>query len=246
MYSRPRYLFRSPGSYKVKRDIFVAEVAKELGVSAGSLLLPQQTHSSNVWVLSEDDREQLKSGALNAVDNCDAIICLRDAVGSAIGVQSADCAPILGATEHEVFAIHAGWVGLRDEIIRKTLVKLVPHSKIEFFVGPCAVNNYERDLSEIESIPHVIYVEGEQGKGNLDVKETAVSQIEGVISSGAAEFSIVVAPECTLSNEDWLSYRRSSNQYQRENIEGGFAKARGEFSANGFAVNNISCISCSL
>jgi copper oxidase (laccase) domain-containing protein len=228
----------------VKRDIFVAEVSRELGISAGSLLLPQQTHSSNVWVLSEDDRGKLKSGALKSVDNCDAIICSRRAVGCAIGVQSADCAPILGATEHEVFAIHAGWVGLRDEIIGKTLVKLVPYSKIEFFVGPCAVNNYERDLSEIESIPHVIYAEGTQGKGNLNVKETAVNQIEGVISSGVAEFSIVVAPECTLSNQGWLSYRRSSIECQRKNIEGGFAKVRAELSVNGFAVNNISCIQC--
>lgn len=237
------YLFKSPGSYEVKKEIFIQAVAAELDVNPKSLLLPHQTHSTTIWKLSSQDVESLQKGMLKSLEGVDAVICPRSAWTCAVGVQSADCAPVLGKTNTEIFAIHAGWIGLRDQIIKKALEQLAPTKTMELYVGPCATHHYERDRVEIESIPDVVWSESEQnGKGYLNVKETAVAQIRDVLSHGEIEFTIDVSPVCTLSDDGWLSYRRTSVEYVQRGVPDGFAKARQQFSKDGYAVNNVAVI----
>lgn len=80
------------------------------GVAAGEnppqgIVLPVQTHTSNVGVIEQGD------GAIPPFRETDALVSFRENL--AIGVRTADCVPIVlyAPDIRAVAAVHAGWKG---------------------------------------------------------------------------------------------------------------------------------------
>ena len=108
-------------------------VAKKLDVKREKLVLMNQTHSNRVLILNNEN-EKLRV-------NADAI--LTEKVNLALGVLTADCAPILiyEIKKEIIGCIHAGWKGAIGGIIENTIDKVIkmggnPKSIIAA-VGPC-------------------------------------------------------------------------------------------------------------
>lgn len=101
------------------------QLCMELGIDMDSLIMPHQTHSSKVVVIDgkymtlDIDKQEA------ALEGVDALVTkLHDVC---IGVNTADCVPILLADRHAgvIAACHAGWRGTVARIAAKTVEAMV-------------------------------------------------------------------------------------------------------------------------
>ena len=120
---------------------------KRLDVKREKLVLMNQTHSNRVLILNNEN-EKLRV-------NADAI--LTEKADLALGVLTADCAPILiyEIKKEIIGCIHAGWKGAIGGIIENTIDKVIkmggnPKSIIAA-VGPCISQksyNVKKDFND--------------------------------------------------------------------------------------------------
>lgn len=114
-----------------------SNVAKNLDhvremLSASSLITLNQCHSISCIVVDATTKPDLEADAM-----------VTNVPGIAIGVLTADCAPILLADEkHKIIgAAHAGWRGAVHGVIKSTIDKMVELgadiNEIKAAVGPC-------------------------------------------------------------------------------------------------------------
>lgn len=116
-------------------------VAAQLGVGAERLTLCHQVHSPDVVVVEKPwpTAERPKADAL-----------VTKAKGLAIGILTADCAPVLFADAEAgiVAAAHAGWRGAVGGVLEATIAAMrregAALGRIKAAIGPCiGANSYE-------------------------------------------------------------------------------------------------------
>ena len=161
-----------------------------------------QTHSDIA-------REVFQSGS---VGEADAQYTSQPRLG--LTVQTADCVPIfllgrLDAGELQVGVVHAGWRGLANQIVSKTIQQMSNvHSAV---IGPCiGVNRYEVGEEVVEAIvqtgvPRDECVVERFPRPHLDVKRTAAYQLRQ-----AGVRNVETMGFCTYTDQGWASYRRDS------------------------------------
>jgi YfiH family protein len=114
-----------------------ARVAAAMGVALGHLLGVKQVHGDGVVTA----REPWAEGAGPAAD------ALVTAVpGLALGVITADCAPVLFRADGVVGAAHAGWRGALAGVLEATVaaMRALGAQEIHAVIGPCiAQASYE-------------------------------------------------------------------------------------------------------
>jgi YfiH family protein len=96
--------------------------ADALGINPGRLITVNQVHGENIVPI---DAEGLINGTVNPrTAHADAMI--TSAPGIAIGVETADCVPVLlyDPAIPAVAAIHAGWRSTVKKIVDKTVVRM--------------------------------------------------------------------------------------------------------------------------
>jgi len=95
-----------------------ARVAGELGIAPDRLVAPYQIHSANVVVAERPWRPG------SDAPRADAVVTRREDL--AVGVSTADCAPVLFAEPQArvVAAAHAGWRGALSGIIEATVAAM--------------------------------------------------------------------------------------------------------------------------
>ncbi len=95
-----------------------ALVCAELGVAGAALVTPYQHHSSDVVVAT-------KAWAPSEAPRADAVVTQLDQL--AIGVLTADCAPVLFAAPNAgiIGAAHAGWRGAFGGVLQATVETMV-------------------------------------------------------------------------------------------------------------------------
>ena len=137
-----------------------------------------------------------------------------DKKGLVLAIRTADCVPILVEAAHRVFAIHAGWRGIANGIIEKTL-QGVP-DLYAAVIGPCiSVEAYEVGEEVIEGIlqtgvPREVFVQERQPRPHVDLKQAAHHQLQR-----AGVPNIDVLPHCTFLDKGFHSYRRDQNRSGR-------------------------------
>lgn len=166
-----------------------------------------QTHSDIV-------KEACAGGSLGEAD-----AQYTSQIGLGLTVQTADCVPIfllgrLNTGEPQVGVVHAGWRGLANQIVSRTIEKMSNvHSAV---IGPCiGVNRYEVGEEVIEaivatSVPRDVCVVERSPRPHLDVKRSAAYQLRqlGVRNIETMGF-------CTYDDEKWASYRREGSSAGR-------------------------------
>ena len=115
-------------------------VSKNFDIQSNKLILMSQTHSNKVLIV--ENSKNLKRF------NCDALLTTNNEI--ALGVLTADCAPILiyEVEKKIVGCIHAGWKGAFTGVIENTLSKISEmggdKKKLIVIIGPCiSQKNYE-------------------------------------------------------------------------------------------------------
>jgi YfiH family protein len=114
-------------------------------VLPGAILLnPYQIHSADCFTVSQPWDETLRPHA-------DAVV--TDRPGIALGIQTADCAPVLLADAEAgvVGATHAGWKGALGGVTDATLLAMealgAKRDRIHAAIGPCIARaSYEVDV----------------------------------------------------------------------------------------------------
>ena len=130
--------------------------------------------------------------------------------GLVLAIRTADCVPILVESDTDVFAIHAGWRGIANGIVTKTL----QHAKglRAAAIGPCiSVDAYEVGPEVVDGIastgiPKDVFVRKKQPRPHVDLKAAAAYQLRQCGLS-----SIEVLPQCTYLDDNFHSYRRDKN-----------------------------------
>ncbi len=117
-------------------------INKKIKCKNNNLILMKQTHSNKFKFISRYNK--IKSNRIS----CDALV--TNIKGKCLGVLTADCAPILIYDKDikMIGAIHAGWRGAFNEIVKKVLIffkkKGSNFNNIYAVIGPCILqNNYE-------------------------------------------------------------------------------------------------------
>ncbi|MBR5324698.1 MAG: peptidoglycan editing factor PgeF [Muribaculaceae bacterium] len=97
------------------------ELCEELNIKDDNLILPRQTHETNIIDIDEEFLSLNKTEQIQKLYGVDAIITSVSSV--CIGVSTADCIPLLlyDANNKAVAAIHAGWRGTVQRIVEKTI-----------------------------------------------------------------------------------------------------------------------------
>jgi len=159
----------------------------------------------------------------NSHKKFDALISNLDKI--LVGVKTADCVPILlGDVTNKAFAaVHAGWRGAAQSIVRKSVEKMSetygsdPKNLI-CAIGPAAgCEKYEVGRDVISAFEKSFFTSGKyftathEGHALIDLHLVNKDQL---IGSGVPEKRIFIAPFCTIMRTDlFFSYRIERKRY---------------------------------
>ena len=183
------------------------------------IVLNRQVHSNRVVEVSSD----MPPGS--PVAEADGLV--TESTGLGLGVLTADCVPVLLATEHRIAAVHAGWRGLAAGILDNAAASLRQgdeQAKIVGWVGPaiggcCYEVGHEvaTAVSAVSGGSSVLYPPPpgrDRGRPYLDLGAAAHAQLE------AAGIPSVQLHRCTFcdhreeadegTHSSWHSYRRNA------------------------------------
>src|SRR5213083_215160 len=192
---------------QMNRVRFLASV----GLPGWPMMKLRQVHSDRVVNIQDT------SAATDAVEGDAAVTALTGAV---LGVQTADCVPILIADSHgrAVAAVHAGWRGTAARIVESTVARLRVQFALEpqdlvAAVGPhIGVCCYEIGLEVVDAMadPALFEYKPEWMKPHLNLGEANRRQL---INSGLRDEGIEVSSLCTRCRNDLFhSYRRDGKK----------------------------------
>ncbi len=165
----------------------------------------RQVHSSTVRIIEH-----------TRVYDGDALISLS---GSWIGVKTADCVPVLGASvvSRAVFAIHAGWRGLIKRIIPATVNTLKKHGispdALVIAVGPHICPRHYPVGDEVKKRFRKIYPEDVLHGDYLNLSRCVYYDL---VESGVREDAITFIDKCTFECPEYASHRREGRTEFRQ------------------------------
>ena len=180
--------------------------AAALGFPFGAMTLARQVHGNRIALVQDQDRGRGRLDPEDAMPDADGLMTRIS--GIALGVQTADCAPILIAdpVRKVCAAVHAGWRGLALRVVEAAVAALsesFESSPSELLaaigpaIGPCC---YEvgPDLIEkvdkgVPSLKNRLRV-GPSGRGFFDVPGAAKDQL---LRAGVPESSVEDLGLCT-------------------------------------------------
>ena len=183
-------------------------IANANGFNPESLIIPKQTHSTNVLFQSEAGRILDTDGVFSSDPN---LVC---------SVQVADCMPVYFVHETKsVFGlVHAGWRGLVNGILFQS-AKLIKengfsNSEFEILFGPSIQKCcFEVSNDVIDQFDPTFVENKENGKYRIDLQVMALNQL---VESGFQDKKITVLPDCTFcDDEKYHSYRRNGKKAGR-------------------------------
>jgi YfiH family protein len=178
-----------------------------VGMTGWPLLKLKQTHSAIV----HDFRDTL--AASQPVEGDGAITAVA---GAALGIQTADCVPILIADRQArvIAAVHAGWRGTSGRIAKIAVRKMVLAYGLEpedliAVIGPhnavCCYEVGEEVVTAIDDSEAIVR-KPEWARPHLN---QALANKRQLLSAGIPDQQIFVSTLCTQCREDlFYSYRR--------------------------------------
>lgn len=191
-----------------------ARAAEHLGVAPHRLHSVHQIHSATVATPPWDPADRPRADAMATAEP-----------GFALGVLTADCAPVLLADPEAgvVGAAHAGWRGALDGVIEATLTAMqrlgADPGRIRAAVGPCiSLNAYEVGEEFMERFcdddPENarFFSGGPGGRPHFNLPGFCLHRLR---AAGVAEAGWT--GHCTFSDEArFYSYRRATHRGERD------------------------------
>jgi YfiH family protein len=190
-------------------------------------LFPKEYRLATAWQVHGDNirfvREHGETG--DADERADALVSNLDDV--LLGVKTADCVPVLigDPTTGAYAAVHAGWRGTVQSILKKAVATLDEEfgsapSDLVCAIGPAAgcelyevgedvIEAFAQNFSESEKY----FTETRPGHALVDLKSANRDQLLDV---GVRASNIFIAPYCTMERVDlFFSYRIEKKKFGR-------------------------------
>ena len=190
-------------------------LCKTLGIRPDRLIFPKQTHTATVKVITNDFLSLRPEERKLFLHETDAVITALK--GVCIAVKTADCVPVLlyDPRQKVVAAIHAGWRGTAQNIVLKTIHKLVEEfgsDPADLFagIGP----SISPDVYEVGEDVHSqfdpeFYRDTRSVKSDKRMLDLWKANQHQLIAGGISFDQIETAQLCTWSNPDrFFSARR--------------------------------------
>jgi polyphenol oxidase len=197
----------------------LARVRFQVGVGPRALFTSQQVHGEEIIHVDDMTQEEASSKQADAL-----ITSTRD---RAVGVRTADCAPILCAVDDgsAVAAIHAGWRGAVSMLIPSTIRQLcerasVPASRVVACVGPCiGMDAFEVGPEVVAavrgcdaSLPSSLVRAGNGDRHHVDLAAVCAHRLR---QCGVVE--VETLRQCTATDADaYFSHRRDAGKTGRQ------------------------------
>jgi len=172
----------------------------------------------HAWVHQVHAADSVVVDMVNAGEHPNADALISQTPGIVLSIRVADCVPILiaGQAGQVVAAIHAGWRGVVQGVVLKTIEKLsrqfnTPELELTAAVGPCIGSHHFEVGEEVADAfrriqLHDAVLDRPGGKPHIDLTRAVVSQLT---ASGIRRTQIDYTNLCTFSNpEDFFSHRR--------------------------------------
>jgi YfiH family protein len=170
---------------------------------AGRLLLLKQVHGARVVEAPWDGTSEADAS-------------LAEAPGLLLGIETADCLPILlvDPRRRSVAAAHAGWRGTADAVACRAVEALVARGSragdlvaaLGPAIGPCCYEVGEELRDAFGAEADLVLRPGPKGRPHLDLRAANTRQL---LRAGLPERSLVQLDECTFCRaERYHSYRR--------------------------------------
>ena len=190
-----------------------------IGVDSDKLVLSQQTHTSNIRIVTKEDAGK---GVWSERDYSDIDGLVTNESGLVLVTQYADCTPLAfyDPVTKTVATSHAGWRGTVAEIAAKTVSIMVESfgckpENILVGIGPnigsCCYEVDDPVINEINKLTlpqrDKCYTAKSDGKYMLDLREVN-RQI--LINSGILAKNIDVADLCTCCNSELFHSHRAT------------------------------------
>ncbi|MBT3848672.1 MAG: peptidoglycan editing factor PgeF, partial [Candidatus Marinimicrobia bacterium] len=178
------------------------------GFNSDSLIIPKQTHSTNILFPMEAGRILDTDGVFSSDPN---LVC---------SIQVADCIPVYFVHQLDsVFGlVHAGWRGLVNGILLQSAKQIEENGKslsnFDILIGPsiqkCCFEVSDDVINKFD--PNFIEEKG-AGKYRIDLQKLALHQL---VQNGFKSEKITTLTECTYCEaEKYHSYRRNGKKAGR-------------------------------
>lgn len=213
------YCGDSPEAVQNNRQL----LAQEIGLPDSRILLPHQTHQTEMRLIGEEFFQLPSSVQAMVLEGVDGIMTALP--GVCVGVSTADCVPLLLHDErhHAVAAVHAGWRGTVAHIAQKALLAMnaffgTKPKHVRVVIGPCI----SMDAFEVGDEVYEQFVAASmpmdciavrRKKWHIDLPLCNRLLLEEM---GVASAKITSASVCTYNNaDDYFSARRLGTQSGR-------------------------------
>ena len=192
------YVGDNPEHVRINRQLF----CQYHYIEPNNLFVPRQTHTNNVKCVSETDDFEETDGLIS------------DIKGSCIGINTADCLPVLiyDPTHHAAATLHAGWRGLVGRIATKGIAMMKEKygsnpSELLCAVGPAISTEIYEVGDELKPqfadagfpIEEIFIDRTDWAKSHLDLKAAIKYEL---LDNGIAEQNIEISDICTFRNSD--------------------------------------------
>lgn len=189
----------------------------QLGINETTLVTAYQTHSANVAIVTEAWTAESGPKVDGMVSNISGI---------ALGILTADCAPVLFADPEAgvVGAAHAGWRGAKDGVLKSTVEAMkklgAKSERIAAILGPCI----QQSSYEVSDTFYASFLDDNPSNDEFFVPSKKIGHkqfdLPGYIVSSLRQQSIGCVESLemdTYSNEDlFFSYRRTTHRGEQQ------------------------------
>lgn len=191
-------------------------LATELSIPAERIVMPHQVHGIACRAVTDDLFDLPQKARLQLLDKVDSV--MTDVRSVCIGVSTADCIPVLlyDPVHHAVAAIHAGWRGTLQGIVRQAVGEMCQdyHADprdLKAVIGPgISLENFEVGEEVYDAFAHAGYDMGriarKYTKWHVNLPLCNRLQLE---QAGVEAESIIDTGICTYDHvADYFSARR--------------------------------------
>lgn len=190
-----------------------ARLAAVLGLPEDRLVWMEQIHSNNVTVVD--------GASTSPVEATDALVTTEREL--ALVVLTADCVSVLLSDTDAgvVAAVHAGRMGARNGIVKKTVAKMVElgatPARIHALMGAAASGKHyevpQAMADDVESRLPGARVRTTKGTWGLDIRAGLIREL---LSLGVT--AVDSDPRCTIEDDSFFSYRREGTTGRQAGI----------------------------
>lgn len=193
-------------------------LAMQLGVDLDDLIMPRQTHSCRVAVIDEHFRSLDIDKQEEALEGVDALV--TSLTGVVIGVNTADCVPIVMADPQAgVIAVaHAGWRGTVGRIAKNAVEVMCRQGaraeRIHATMGPSICQEcFEVGDEVVEAFKKahfdlgaIVKRNADTGKAHIDLR---AANRDVLVAAGVPADNTVLSQHCSRCESDrFFSARR--------------------------------------